>query len=47
MRTFSHRILDKFEGKGNAVLFKPLTGCNILSQPSIAPISIQFVSVCE
>ena len=46
MRTFDHRILDKFEGKGNAVFFKPLTGCNIFSQP-IASISIQFVSICE
>ena len=47
MRKFGHRILDKFEGKGNAVFFKPLTGCNIFSQPSIASISIQFVSICE
>lgn len=49
MRTFGHRILDKFEGKDNAVFFRP---CNIFSQPSIASISIcinlyQFVSKAE
>ena len=47
MRTFGHRSLDEFEGKGNAVFFKPLTGCNIFSQPYVASISIQFVSICE